>query len=69
MILSDEIVLKVLRMFTPSTEDFLNFSAADVVNGPDDHALIGCSTSFPKKWLIEEGVVRRCYSFSYSLCT
>lgn len=46
---------KVLAMFRPySGAQFLSFDGADVICGPNDRAMIGYDTHFPKQWLIED---------------
>lgn len=51
----DEAVLeKIIGLFRPATSDFLDFKAADVVLGPDDRAMIGCTTHFPLGWLVDD---------------
>ena len=45
---------KVIAMFTPVESDFLGFSKEEVIQGPNDRAIIGCDTYFPVKWLVED---------------
>ena len=45
---------KVVGMFYPSDEDFLNFSKDEVILGPTARAVIRFETYFPINWLIED---------------
>lgn len=45
---------KVVAMFSPVEEDFLDFSKEEVVQGPNDRAMYGFDTYFPVKWLVED---------------
>lgn len=55
MIDKEVILRKIVGMFRPySGEKFLDYSGTEVVYGPNDRAMIGFDTHFPKDWLIED---------------
>lgn len=46
---------KLIQMFRPhGPGKFLDYKGRDVVCGPNDRAMIGCDTNFPKRWLVED---------------
>ena len=51
-----EIMLgKIIKMFQPHGEGkFLGFDGSDVICGPNDRAMIGYDTFFPKQWLVQD---------------
>jgi hypothetical protein len=51
----DSVLQKLVAMFRPYDGDaFLEFEASDVICGPNDRALFGTDTNFPKAWLVED---------------
>lgn len=47
-------IKKIIGMFTPAEENFFDFDKDSVIVGPNDRAIVGCDTYFPKKWLTED---------------
>lgn len=45
---------KIIAMFSPKDDDFLNFKAEEVIQGPNDRAAFGFDNFFPVKWLVED---------------
>ena len=46
---------KLIKMFRPYDGDkFLDHSGAETICGPNDRAMTGFDTNFPKAWLIED---------------
>lgn len=54
MIDKGAVLLKVAAMFSPAEQSFLGYAASDVIHGPDDRAMVGCTTCFPKLELVED---------------
>lgn len=53
--LEKAVLKKLIGMFSPS--DFspcIGHAPSDVICGPNDRAVIGFQTYFPKKWLMED---------------
>jgi hypothetical protein len=44
---------KLLGMFRQARR-FLDFPEGEVIHGPNDRALFGFETHFPKQWLVED---------------
>jgi hypothetical protein len=52
--LQSSVLAKLVGMFRPASDDFLGYPASEVIHGPDDRALVGFPTNFPKAWLMED---------------
>ncbi len=45
---------KLVGMFRPYNDGEFVIEDGPGIMGPDDRAMIGCTTYFPKKWLVED---------------
>ncbi|MET4197306.1 hypothetical protein ABIA95_000152 [Bradyrhizobium sp. LA8.1] len=55
MIDRDAVLEKMIKMFTPYSKDrFLDYDGEKTICGPNDRAMMGFDTNFPKEWLIED---------------
>lgn len=52
--LTQKTIVKIIRMFRPAKDDFIDFPKDEVIQGPNDRSLFGCDTYFPIKWLTED---------------
>jgi len=53
--MDENVINKIIKMFRPyNGQQFINFEGKSVICGPDDRAVIGCTTHFPKEWLIDD---------------
>lgn len=52
--MDEKLMVKIIKMFSPVERDFLDFPKEDVIQGPNDRAVIGFDTFFPIKWLVED---------------
>ena len=54
MIDEQVIFQKIIKMFEPCEEDFLDFNKNEVIRGPNDRGYIGFDNYFPIPWLVED---------------
>ena len=54
MIDKEALLAKIAAMFRPRDGNFLDYKARDVICGPNDRAMFGADTNFPKEWLVED---------------
>lgn len=47
-------IVKIIKMFRPADRGLGPHEANEMIQGPNDRALIGYETFFPKDWLIED---------------
>lgn len=50
----EDLYKKIIKMFRPSPCGLGPYEANELIQGPNDRAIIGCDTFFPKEWLIED---------------
>lgn len=48
------LVKKIIRMFRPAEHGLGPYSASELIQGPNDRAIIGYDTFFCKEWLVED---------------
>lgn len=54
-LMQEAVFRKLIAMFRPyDGSRFLDFDGATTIHGPNDRAMIGFDTHFPKEWLIED---------------
>ena len=47
-------IVKIIRMFRPANHGIGPYKASELIQGPNDRAIIGYDTFFPEEWLIED---------------
>ena len=53
--MEEQVLNKIVGMFRPCvSEQFLDYDGREVICGPNDRAMIGFDTYFPKEWLVED---------------
>jgi hypothetical protein len=53
--MNEKLFLKIVGMFRPyGDKDFLSFKGEDTICGPNDRAMYGFDTNFPKEWLVTD---------------
>jgi hypothetical protein len=53
--LAAAVLEKLVGMFRPySGDEFLDHPGSEIICGPNDRALVGFDTNFPKEWLMTD---------------